>query len=887
MFKRLLPVLLAFCVSLVVVGQAMASFGANTFSVSAENQDGSPDVQAGSHPYALTTKFTLNETPFPEILENSPKDIRVELPPGFFGNPLATTRCAYTEFYVRQCPAGSQVGVETTYTVERESGEPIAFPTNPIYNVEPSPGVAAEFAYYVLGSIAPIFLDVSVRTGGDYGLTVSVPNIVAALPIEGTTVTFWGVPCAVNGSGCKPQTPLLTNPTSCGVPRVATFSTDSWADPGRYVSMSSPMPEISGCEKLDFSPGITVIPDGTAASTPTGLNVDLHVPQAATENPVGLAESTVKNTTVTLPAGVQVSPSAADGLLACSEEQIGLHDNTAPSCPTASKVGNVEIDTPLLDEPLKGSVFLAAQNANPFGSLLALYVVAESPRYGVLIKVAGQVTLDPLTGRLVTNFKETPQLPFSDFKLQFFGTDRAPLTTPAACGTYKTETSIEPWTDTGAVAPSSKFQITSGAGGSACQSPQPFTPSFEAGTTNLQAGAFTPFTLTMSRPDGNQTLSRIEMQMPPGLLGKLSDVTLCPEPQAAQGTCGEDSLIGHTVVSAGLGNDPYTVTGGKVFITTGYKGAPYGLSILNPAVAGPFNLGTVVVRASVFVDPITAALKIVSDPLPTILDGIPLQIQHVNVTVDGPQFMFNPTNCEKVKIDATLSSSEGATGRVVTPFQVTNCAKLTFKPKFAVSTSGKTSRKNGASLDVKLSYPQGSFGKQANIRSVKVSLPKQLPSRLTTLQKACADTVYNVNPAGCPSASKVGTVTTTTPVLPVLLSGPVYFVSHGARKFPDLVVVLQGYGVTVALDGETFISKKGITSTTFRTIPDVPFENFELKLPQGPLSALASNGNLCKGELAMPTILTAQNGLVIRQSTKIAVTGCPKAKKKAKRKKKK
>jgi hypothetical protein len=901
MVKRLLPFLLVSCVSLLFTAPAMASFGVSSFSAVAVNRDGTPDVQAGSHPFALTTSFTLNENPYPQLLENSPKDIEVELPKGFFGNPQATARCSYAVFVSQDyCPPNTQVGLETVYLVARGYIENPAVRGNDVYNIEPSAGLAAEFGYYITGHVAPILLDVSVRTGGDYGLTVKVPNIPTVQPLEGNTVTFWGVPadpihdsertsCAIYQGECpihthEPPLPLLTNPTACGVPRTATIRMDPWENPGQFVSMTTAMPEITGCEKLDFSPAITVTPDGTAGSTPTGLGVDLHVPQDSIEqNSIGLAESTVKNTTVTLPAGVQVSPSAADGLMACTEEQIGLHSSQAPSCPDASKVGNVEINTPLLDEPLKGSVFLAAQNANPFGSLLALYVAAESPKYGVLIKVAGQVSLDPVTGQLVTTFKETPELPFSDFKLQFFGTDRAPLTTPAACGTYTTETSIEPWTETGAVTPSSKFQITSGPGGLPCASPAPFSPSFQAGSTNLQAGAFTPFTLTMSRPDGNQTLSRVDMQMPPGLLGTLASVKLCGEPQASQGSCGEESLIGHTVVSAGLGNDPYTVTGGKVFITTAYGGGQYGLSIVNPAVAGPFNLGTVVVRASINVDPHTAALHIVSDPLPTILDGIPLQLQHVNVTIDRAQFTFNPTNCSPTAINGTLSSAGGVNAGVSTPFQVTNCARLGFAPKFVVSTSGKTSRANGASLSVRLTYPTGP--NYANIARVKVDLPKQLPSRLTTLQKACTAAQFESNPAGCPAASLIGTAKAVTPVLPVALEGPAYFVSHGGEAFPSLIVVLQGYGTTVDLVGTTFISKAGITSSTFKTVPDVPVGTFELTLPEGKYSALAANGNLCTSKLAMPTAFLAQNGAEIHESTKIAVTGCPKAKKAKKHKK--
>jgi hypothetical protein len=906
MVKRFLPFLLALSASLLFVGPALGSFGLQRFEVAAINRNGSQDVQAGSHPYALQATFELHrpeevgEVAF--LTAGDLKDVHAELPPGFVGNPNATPKCKYTAFSERNCPDDTAVGEATTY-LSYEDGS-IHYLTNPVYNIETPSGIPAEFGYRV-SNIVPIFLDASVRTGGDYGITINTLNIPQILSVYGSKVTIWGVPAdpshdslrgkclgegisnqeegpheEVSRGECPvdvPVEPLLTNPTSCNEPRSATLSVDSWQEPGKFASITAPLQELTGCEKLDFSPSITVTPDGTAGSTPTGLTVGLHIPQESTTNPVGLAEADVKNTKVALPAGVQLSPSAADGLLACSPEQINLHSPEPSTCPDASKVGTVEIDTPLLPTPLKGAVYLASQNNNPFGSLIALYIVAENKEYGVLIKVAGQTIPDPVTGQLVTTFSETPPLPFSDLKLSFFGTARAPLSTPELCGTYTTETSIEPWSGTPAVNPSSKFQITSGPAGSPCSNPLPFAPGFQSGSTNLQAGAFSPFTLTMSRPDGNQTLSRIEMQMPPGLLGTLSHVKLCGEPQASQGTCGEESLIGHTIVSAGLGNDPYTVTGGKVFITTGYKGAAYGLSIVNPAKAGPFDLGIVVVRAAINVDPHTAALHIVSDPLPTILDGIPLQIQHVNVSVDRDLFTFNPTNCSKMAIVGTLISTQGATSKVSTPFQVTNCATLAFKPKFAVSTSGKTSRANGASLHVKLTYPADPY--DANIAKVKVDLPKQLPSRLTTLQKACTAATFEANPANCPAASIVGHAKATTPVLPVSLEGPAYFVSHGGEAFPQLVIVLQGYGTTVDLVGSTFINPKtNITSSTFKTVPDVPVGTFELTLPQGKYSALAANGSFCTTKLAMPTAFVGQNGAELHQSTPITVTGCTKHK---------
>ncbi len=903
---------------LVFVPSAMAAFGLQSFEVSATNRDGSPDVQAGSHPYELTTSFVgskLKENGSGVLVkEGSLKDVRVELPPGFVGNPEATPKCTYQEFTQNEgsasCPDDTAVGVENTYVLTPAS-EVLSF-SSPVYNIEPSPGIPAELGFKAK-TIVPILLDVSIRTGGDYGLTVTVPNITEAADIYGNRVTIWGTPAEAShdslrgkclaqaeregvrttyestGEECPvsvPVRPFLTNPTSCGVSRTAGIGVDAWEEPGNFTSGVSSLPPLLGCERLDFSPSIEAQPDGTAGSTPTGLNVHLHIPQESTVNPAGLAEADVKDTKVTLPAGVQLSPSAADGLMACSQAQIGLDNAGKPSCPEASKVATVSIKTPLLPDPLEGEVYLAApQNftgplENPFGSLVALYLVAEDPTAGVLVKLAGQTLPDPVTGQLVTTFEDTPQLPFSDLELHFFGTDRAPLSTPALCGAYTTQTSIAPWSGTPPVAPSSTFQITSGPAGAPCSDPAPFAPGFNAETTNIQAGAFTPFTLTMTRPDGDQTLGRISMQMPPGLLGTLSSVKLCPEAQANAGTCGEESLIGHTVVSAGLGNDPYTVTGGKVYITTAYGGGQYGLSIVNPAQAGPFVLDEgrpVVVRASISVDPHTAALTVVSGPLPTILDGVPLQIQHVNVTIERPGgFTFNPTSCNPMAITGTLASSEGASAAVSTPFQVTNCARLGFAPKFAVSTSGKTSKADGASLAVKLTYPTGP--NYANIKSVKVDLPKQLPSRLTTLQKACTAAQFEANPAGCPAASIVGHARAITPVLPVALEGPAYFVSHGGEAFPSLIVVLQGYGTTVDLVGTTFISKASITSSTFKTVPDVPVGTFELTLPEGKFSALAANGNLCKSKLAMPTAFLAQNGAEIHESTPIGITGCAKAK---------
>jgi hypothetical protein len=1000
---KLRSYILVCLVSLVTLGVAAtpahAEFGLESENVhvpgfaigvqNGEGQNGTPDVQAGSHPYSLTTTFVLNQ-PLCEgelcIAQGDLKDVRAELPPGFVGDPNATPKCSYQTFSTAfeggktgYCPNETAVGVATTYldSFEANSYIPPRFvpTTDPVYNLVPPPGVAAEFGFVVAGSV-PVLLQTGVRTGGDYGLTTTVPNISQAITVQASKVTIWGVPASpahnpirgtceqqISGGGkpleavgrglregedelegpvyypgenhfsqglpesegnCPsnaPQIPLLTNPTSCGTPRTATLGVDSWEEPGKFHSLSASLPPLSGCEKLDFSPTISVKPDGEAGSTPTGLNVGVHVPQEATENPVGDAEADVKNTTVTLPAGMQLSPSAADGLQACSIAQVGFeryeeldHSGTqtaifkpkvynpatekeeATLCPDASKVASVKIKTPLLEDELEGSVFLAApQNfiglpENPFSSLFALYLVAEEPERGVLVKVAGKVTPNPETGQLTTTFENTPQLPYSDLKLEFYGTDRAPLATPSYCGTYDSAASLEPWSATPAVNPLAEFNITSGPNGSSCTYPGqalPFAPSLASDTTVTNAGAFTPLDTTLTREDGQQSIQQVTLHYPEGLTGLVSGVALCGEAQANAGTCGPASEIGETIVSVGQGNDPFSVTGGKVYLTGPYEGAPFGLSIENPAKAGPFYLEEgrpVVVRAKIEINPLTAALTVTTNTaaqghaIPTILDGIPLQIKHVAVNITRPGFTINPTSCSKAQVTGTVASAEGASAPVSIPFQVGECRSLAFAPKLATTTSGKTSKADGASLSFKFTNPSTPQGTQANFAKFKVDLPRALPSRLKTLQKACTAKQFETNPSGCPAASVVGHMVVHTPLVPVPLEGPLYFVSHGGEAFPSLEVVLQGYGVTADLVGTTYISPAGITSSTFNAIPDIPFSSAEVTLPEGPYSALAANGNLCTQKLVMPTAFVGQNGAEIHENTDISATGCAKVK---------
>jgi hypothetical protein len=881
------------------------------------NADGTLDTQAGSHPYELTISFDLAN-----VLEKGAflpaggeaRDIEVGLPPGIVGDPNAVPRCTRQELNVPEqeeasaCPQASQVGVAAVTSV----GGGIV--KRNIFNMVPPPGVAAEFAFSYLG--INTFLDSTVRTGGDYGITTHVNNS-AQRAIVGVVTTLWGVPgdpshlpwrgteggCSqkeiedINRRICKPvgvtPRPLLTLPSSCASPQTSpqTFSIrantwrhpETWAEASFLLHDSNGDPTgFTGCEALGFGLSLTTFPDTSRADTPAGLTVDVRPQLGGLLELNGVGASDIRDTTVTLPEGLVVNPGQATGLAACQPSQDGVGTEGPASCPPASRVGTAQISSPALSEVLEGGVYVLQSNPPDIQLLVA------GSAEGVNIKLVGYVHLDETTGRLTTTLHDLPQQPVSDVKLTFNGGPQAALITPRACGVYTTTSDFTPWSTplTPDAFPTAQFTVESGVGGGPCSAGEPFAPSMTAGTVSNQAGAFSPLSVTFSRQDQEQDVSGVSVTIPPGLLAMLKSVERCGEPEAGQGVCGPGSLIGHTTVAVGAGPDPFYVQGGQVFFTGPYRGAPFGLSVVVPAVAGPFNLGNIVVRAAISIDPHTAQPTITSDPFPTILDGVPLQLKTVNVTIDRQAFMFNPTSCEPLSVTGSLTSTQGATANVLSRFQAANCQGLPFKPSFTVSTQAKTGKKQGASLDVKVGYPKGA---QANIRAVAVSLPKQLPARLTTIQQACLAAVFNANPAACPAGSNIGVATASTPVLASPVSGPAYLVSHGGAAFPDLVVVLQGEGITLDLVGSINI-KHGVTSSTFASVPDAPIGSFELKLPEGPHSGLAAvvsakaKGNMCGQTLAMPTTITGQNGAVVKQATKIAVTGCPKAKKKPKAK---
>jgi hypothetical protein len=884
-----------------------SGLGFSNFDAWFANADGTLDTQAGSHPYDLTVAFSLNSvllSGFYSIPTGGELHyVTVNLPPGIVGDPTAVPQCTRVQLDERDCPAGSLIGEDTATVAGID-----AFPFE-VFNMVPPAGVAAQFAFDWGG--IPTLLDAQVRSGGDNGISehAGVPQ----RKVSFNSTTIWGIPAEHNHSGLAPV-PFLTLPTSCGGPQE--FSAEihgTWQDESARARASflthdqEDVPSgITGCSSLQhFEPKVSIAPDTSFSDTPAGLTATVKVPQGL--NPNGLATSGLKETTVVLPEGVVVNPGQATGLVACpvAQENLGGEGEEfdgPPSCPAASKVGTDEISTPLLPNRLKGNVYILQNNPPD----LELLVAASGE--GVNLKLIGTVHLDEKTGRLTTTFKGTPQdpgtpdAPLTEFVLSFSGGAQAALVTPQTCGTYTSNVDFTPWSSPFVedALDTTSFQITNGPGGSgvgACAGPLPFAPGMTAGATTDQAGGYTDFSMLLQRGDGQQRVSSLSFKTPEGLLGMIAKVPLCLEAQANAGTCSAGSQIGHTVVGAGPGPYPLFIPQNgappaPIYLTGPYKGAPFGLSIVVPLIAGPFNLGTEVVRARIEVDPHTSQITVVTDPLPTIVKGIPADLRSINAVIDRPEFMFNPTDCNPMSFSGTATSTEGVVAPLSSHFQMGSCQALKFQPNFKVSTNGKTSRSSGASLAAKIVYPTGNLGfnqasSQSNINSVKVDLPKQLPSRLTTLQKACPAATFQANPASCPAASVVGHAKAVTPVLPVPLEGPAYFVSHAGEEFPSLIVVLQGYGVTVELVGSTFInSKTNITSSTFKQVPDVPIGSFELVLPQGKYSALAANGNLCKTKLKMPTAFIAQNGARLNQSTPITVTGCTKHKTKTKPKKK-
>jgi hypothetical protein len=832
---------------------------------SIEDNRGEAYTQAAGHPPVGITGFEFNhqQGPLGEEPEGAVRNIRVDLPPGLAGNPEALPKCSTSAFQKDECDPDTQVGTTEMTAFDGVNDLTIS---GTVYNLEQPPGLALDFGIDV--AVEPlvnvhIYLEGHVSWNSDYHEYFEIHNVPKEGEILGAKVPLAVLKSKLIFNGRAGTGDFLTLPSECSTTTTSYLEVESWEGQISRTQTHTPV-GVEGCGKVPFEPIAEVKPETDRSDEPDGATTEIRVPQNAGPEEIDTAD--IRDARVTLPEGLTLDPSAARGLQACTAAEIGIGSTGPVDCPPASKIGTVAIETDLPPGSLAGNVYLGSPGGGPItGPPYTIYLDAESV-YGVSVRLRGSIEPNPGTGRLEATFAENPQLPFSDLILRLNGGAQAPLANPLACGSTPVEALFTPYTGTPATLGSTPF-LTAG-----CPSPLPFSLTQNTLHSSPDAGAYTSYTFDLSREDGQQYLAQVTTVLPAGLLGAIPSVPLCGEPQAGDGTCSAASQIGTATVSTGAGPEPLAFSG-PVFLTGPYDGAPYGLSIPVAATAGPFDLGggpcdCVLTRAALALDPYTGRV-IATSALPTIVKGVPLRLRDLGIAIDRPNFLFDPTNCGALATESTLTSTFGATQTPSSPFAVTDCNALAFTPTFTVSTHAHTSRVNGAGLQVNLT--QGAH--QANIHSVFVQLPPRLTPRLTTLRQACPEATFAADPVSCPAGSKVGSATVATPALPGKLTGLAYLVSHGGAAFPDLDLVLEDGGVRVILVGHTDIAK-GITTSTFASIPDAPVSTFTLDLPMSPNSVLTADGNLCKRTLLMPTTITAQDGAQIKRSTRIAVSGC-------------
>lgn len=906
--------------------------GLNGLSSNLADGDGQASSQAGSHPAQFAFRFTVPldnaEAPGPDasttttVSDGGVRDLRTYLPAGLIVSPLATPRCNEVELESETCPASAAIGqANLNSSIVGGYGSDITS----LYNVIPPPGAASNFSWnavgvgifpHILGGLKP----------GSYSLAASTQAVLAlpTHPAQGIRVKLWGDPsspgfdrwrgiCNAGNKGpsdtCPAppsSTPLLTLPTSCQASPHIESEMDSWGHPGDFLQRSAPLTDaagnptpVIGCEALTYdsagpsAPTLSARPTTNVADSPSGLSADLHIPQS--DDLDTLATPHLKKAVVTLPAGLVLNPSSANGLGSCSSAQIGIDPNTGVAngdpvtCPAASRIGTVKVDTPLLDHPAPGSVYIAAPYDNPFDSLLAIYVTVDDPISGTLIKLAGHVQADPNTGQLTTTFDDNPQLPFSDFKLEFKSGPHGVLRTPPTCGPYSTISELIPWSGTTPASPHDDYSIEQGPGGTCAGSPdqQPNSPSFDAGTVSPVAGTYSPLVMHLSRNDGDQQFASLTLTTPPGLLGKLAGTTSCSDAdlaaassrsgaaEKASPSCPDSAKLGTVTVGAGAGPSPY-YTEGAAYLAGPYKGAPLSIAIITPAVAGPYDLGTVVVRSAVNLDPATAQITATSDPIPQILQGIPLDVRSVVLHLNRPDFTLNGTSCDPSTIDGSLLSSLGQLAPLSERFQLAECANLPFKPKLTLTLKGKTKRTAHPSLIANLSAKPG----EANIARTQVKLPGAAFIDQDHIGTVCTRVQFAAK--SCPSRSVYGTVTATTPLLDYPLTGNVYLRSSN-HPLPDLIADLRGpdtQPVEIALAGKTD-SVKGALRNTFEAVPDAPVSKFHLELFGGKRGLIELSSGLCKSPRAVIQ-MDGQNGKVW-DTNPVVRTSCPKKHRKHKK----
>lgn len=842
-------------------GSVTAQF-ANVSDMTASGETLTEVHQAGARFDAMVINFGVTRGPgaFAEEPLGAPKDVDIELPVGLVGNPEATPKCTFAQLDDNLCPTAAQVGFHELY---KNAGRGLSTDRDPIYNMVPPPGVPARFAMRI-ASVVVVTFDMHVNSDGRYNIVTRIRNMSQIHMLLNSRAYIFGTPANLNGPGTwrgsgrgtatnAPKIPLLTLPTECGPPQPVKFRMRSWQNPEKWIEESyTPAQGISGCEKLSFSPRLDLRSNNLLAAAPSGLTVRVDVPQYNAVT--ALATPALRKVEVDMPPGVAINPSSVHGLVGCTDAQVALRRTDDPTCPAASRIGSVKIDTPVLAGPLEGGVFLGTPKSNDSqtGEMFRVFLVAQG--HGVTIKQEGKITPDPVTGRLKAVFDDAPQQPFETMTVTFNDGPRAPLAIQNACGPMTTTARLSSWAGQ-SVTSVSAFDVPCRDGLGV------FSPLLAAGTATAHAGVASPFNLSIHRPDGQSALSGLAMQLPKGLLANL------------KGNLG--TRVGSATALAGLGAAPFPFHG-DVYLEGAYGDAPFSLRVVVPAKAGPYDLGDVVVRQKLYVDPETAQVTVHSDPIPTILQGVPINLQRLDVSIDKPGFMINPTSCEAQRIGGTLAAVTGQSAPVDVHFQVGGCADLPYRPRLDLRVSGELRNGGHPRLDASLITRPG----EANQRSAQVTLPLNLALDPQNAKALCEPAQAARN--ACPAESIVGAASAVS-ILDVPLEGPVHFV-RGERTtstgrtvatLPTLFVPLRGQGVQVNVRASSDVVDRKL-QTTFDDLPDAPIERFDLRIDGGANGILkVTNGDVCRST-STPKVgqrFTGQNGKRHRATVTLE-TGC-------------
>jgi hypothetical protein len=858
--------------------------------------------QAGGHPDVnIDYEFRIDQTFGEDSCESEclyGRSSAVHWPEGFIGNPHVAPKCTLTEFSLATCPSDSQIGF---FNLKGLTEEGIFVP---LYNLATNPEQAGLLGFTAPIIAFPVFIELSGRTESDYGLdAVSTPQV--RLPFNHFQLVLWGVPAsethtplrfvtpmvgagfcfkgAVPGvEGCPPgvpfgsetyapptipPAPFLQNPTTCGVPLTVTGEIEYYG--GRVGKETIPWPETTSCNQASFTPSVTAKPTTAAADTPSGLDSTLRVPQ--TQSAITPSPSELKTAKITLPQGFSLNTGAADGKMACPDILSAIGTRLPANCPEFSKIGTLQLDVAALPEPLPGALYLAEPKpGEPYRVLLTASGFATN------VKLLGTAETDPMTGQVSVVFKDLPQSPLQEFDLHVFGSERGLLATPSHCGTYKVESEFVPWNTALTVRHTTNLiTISEGPDGTPCPNgARPLGPQLEAGVADPTAGLHSPFTLVLKRRDGEQDLTGLSVTTPRGFAATLAGIPYCPESaistvqapgysgrtEEATPACPAASQIGTAVAGAGAGNHPL-YTPGKVYLAGPYKGAPLSLFVVVPAVSGPYDLGNVAVRVAVSVNPVTAQVTAVSDPLPQILEGIPLRARSIRIDLNRPGFALNPTNCDPFSVDATISGDEGGSANAKSHFQAANCAGLSFDPKLNIKLKGSTKRRGHPALRAVLKTAAG----ESNLSKVTVVMPKNELLDNAHIGTVCTRVQFAAN--ACPPDSVYGTATAKTPLLDQPLTGNVYL-RASEHKLPDLVADLHGqFNIEVSARIDS-VKGAGLRAR-FETVPDAPVSEFVLEMAGGKKGLLVNSGNLCKADRGAEQDLVGQNGAAVDRKVKL------------------